>query len=153
MGFTPKGITLAPNSQRICGAHLYADPLAQSTTIFKFLKFKFFGKLFLTASVYLPNTSSILFTRPTNEGPTRSILSNSNLSISFSTRSDNLKPSGPKNLIPLSSKLLCDAEIITPRSALIDLVNIPTAGVGIGPKRNTSIPIDVKPDVRAVSNI
>ena len=153
MGSTPKGITLAPNSQRICGAHLYAEPLAQSTTIFKFLKFKFFGKLFLTASVYLPNTSSILFTRPTNEGPTRSILSNNNLSISFSTRSDNLKPSGPKNLIPLSSKLLCDAEIITPRSALIDLVNIPTAGVGIGPKRNTSIPIDVKPDVRAVSNM
>src|SRR5258708_21547377 len=43
--------------------------------------------------------------------------SSSNCSICFSTSSDNLKPCGPNSLMPLSSNRLCEAEIITPRSA------------------------------------
>jgi hypothetical protein len=53
--------------------------------------------------------------------------------------------------MPLSSKELWDAEIITPRSALSERVSIATAGVGIGPRRNTSMPTAVKPDIRADS--
>jgi hypothetical protein len=46
---------------------------------------------------------------------------------------------------------LCEAEIITPRSARIDRVNMATAGVGIGPSKSTSIPTEVKPATSAVS--
>ena len=35
----------------------------------------------------------------------------------------------------------------------IDLVRCATAGVGIGPTRNTSIPLDTNPLVRAVSSM
>ena len=37
-----------------------------------------------------------------------------------------------KNLMPLSSKGLCEAEIITPRSARSERVSIAIAGVGNG---------------------
>src|SRR5690625_1706150 len=63
-------------------------------------------------------------------------------SISSSCSSDNLKPSEPKNLIPLSSSGLCDAEIIIPTSAFITLVRYATPGVDITPNRITSVPID-----------
>jgi len=43
------------------------------------------------------------------------------------------------------------AEIITPRSARIDLVSIATAGVGIGPSSSTSMPTEVKPATIAYS--
>jgi len=56
-----------------------------------------------------------------------------------------------EELMPLSSKGLCEAEIITPRSARMERVSIPTAGVGIGPVSNTSIPTEVKPATSAVS--
>ena len=45
-----------------------------------------------------------------------------NSSISNCLSSDNLNPFGPKSLKPLSSYVLCDAVIITPRSALNALV-------------------------------
>ena len=72
-------------------------------------------------------------------------------SISFSTSSDSFWPSGPKNLMPLSSKGLCEAVIITPRSARRERVSMATAGVGSGPNWNTSMPTAVKPDTRALS--
>ncbi len=75
------------------------------------------------------------------------------VSISSSASSDSLKPSGPKNLIPLSSCGLCEAEIITPTSARMDLVRSPTAGVGTGPRRSTFMPVEVKPAVSAFSNM
>ena len=40
---------------------------------------------------------------------------------------------------------------MTPRSARMERVSIPTAGVGIGPVRSTSIPTEVKPATKAVS--
>ncbi len=55
--------------------------------------------------------------------------------------------------MPLSAKSLCEAEIITPRSARIDRVIIATAGVGSGPNRRTSMPTLVKPATRAGSII
>ena len=80
-----------------------------------------------------------------------SIGSSSSCSICFSTSSDSLKPCGPNSLMPLSSNRLCEAEIITPRSARIDLVSIATAGVGIGPSSSTSMPTEVKPATMAYS--
>ena len=72
-------------------------------------------------------------------------------SIWRSTSSESLKPSGPKSLMPLSSNGLCEAEIMTPRSARIERVSIATAGVGIGPSRSTSMPTEVKPACSADS--
>ena len=40
-----------------------------------------------------------------------------------------------------------------PAAAPIDLVKWATAGVGSGPTMNTSIPIETKPLVRAVSSM
>ena len=53
--------------------------------------------------------------------------------------------------MPLSSNGLCDAEIITPRSARIEGVSMATAGVGMGPSSITSMPTEVNPATRAVS--
>ena len=53
--------------------------------------------------------------------------------------------------MPLSSNGLCEAEIMTPRSARIERVSIATAGVGIGPSWSTSMPTEVKPAISAVS--
>ena len=53
--------------------------------------------------------------------------------------------------MPLSWKGLWEAEIMTPRSARNDRVSMATAGVGIGPSRNTSMPTAVNPDISANS--
>ncbi len=58
---------------------------------------------------------------------------------------------GANSLMPLSEKLLWEAEIITPRSARIERVIIATAGVGSGPNRRTSMPTEVKPATSAGS--
>ena len=74
-------------------------------------------------------------------------------SISASASSESLKPSGPKNLMPLSSAGLWLAEIMMPRSARMDGVKSPTAGVGTGPSSSTFMPVEVRPAVRAFSNM
>ncbi len=53
--------------------------------------------------------------------------------------------------MPLSAKGLWEAEIITPRSARSDRVSMATAGVGIGPNWNTSMPTAVNPETSAFS--
>ena len=53
--------------------------------------------------------------------------------------------------MPLSPKELCEAEIITPRSARMERVIMATAGVGSGPSSRTSMPTLVKPATRAGS--
>src|SRR5215471_9453515 len=73
------------------------------------------------------------------------------VSIWFSISSDSLYPSGPNSLMPLSSKGLWEAEIITPRSQRIERVSMAIAGVGIGPVWNTSMPTEVKPATNAVT--
>ena len=83
--------------------------------------------------------------RPINSGRASFGVAVSKASIDCSSSSLNLNPSGPNNLMPLSKNWLWLAEIITPRSARIDLVSIATAGVGIGPTMTTSMPTLVKP--------
>ena len=53
--------------------------------------------------------------------------------------------------MPLSSNWLCDAEIITPRSARRLRVSMAMAGVGNGPTRITSMPAPMKPATKAGS--
>ena len=74
-------------------------------------------------------------------------------SISASASSDSLKPSGPKNLMPLSAAGLWLAEIMIPTSARIERVRKPTAGVGTGPSSSTFMPVLVSPAVSAFSSI
>ena len=57
-----------------------------------------------------------------NSTRTTAPLSSISGSISASASSDNLNPSGPKNLMPLSIAGLWLAEIITPNSARIEWV-------------------------------
>ena len=89
-----------------------------------------------------------MFPGPASTGSAKAIAS-----ISASASSDSLKPSGPKNLIPLSSAGLWLAEIMMPRSARIDRVRNPTAGVGTGPSRRTFMPVLVSPAVSAFSSM
>ncbi len=55
--------------------------------------------------------------------------------------------------MPLSSKGLCEAEIMMPTSARMERVSMATAGVGIGPSSSTSMPTLVKPACMADSII
>ncbi len=55
--------------------------------------------------------------------------------------------------MPLSVAGLWLAEIITPRSARIERVISPTAGVGTGPSSSTFMPVEVSPAVSAFSNM
>ncbi len=55
--------------------------------------------------------------------------------------------------MPLSSEGLWLAEIMIPRSARIECVSRPTAGVGTGPSSSTFIPVEVSPAVSAVSSM
>ena len=90
---------------------------------------------------------------PIAEGSASAGSASSSASISSSAASESLKPSGPKNLMPLSWNGLCEAEIITPRSARIERASMPTAGVGTGPTRKTFMPTEVKPAVSAFSSM
>ena len=55
--------------------------------------------------------------------------------------------------MPLSSNGLCEADSMTPRSQRIERVRMATAGVGIGPTRITSMPMEMKPAVSADSSM
>ena len=74
-------------------------------------------------------------------------------SIARSTSSDSLLPDAEKNLIPLSSNALCEAEITIPACNLSARVRYATAGVGIGPDRSTSTPAADNPASNADSNM
>ena len=65
--------------------------------------------------------------------------------------SSNFPPPRENNLIPLSGIGLCDAEIITPRSAPDSATRCAIAGVGRTPTRKTSTPALVKPATTAAS--
>ena len=55
--------------------------------------------------------------------------------------------------MPLSGIALCDAEIITPRSAPSASTRYATAGVGSTPTRTASAPADASPATTAASSI
>ena len=68
-----------------------------------------------------------------------------------SVPSVSLRPPRVKNLIPLSGIGLCDAEIITPRSAPRSPTRNATAGVGRTPTRIASAPAEVSPATTAAT--
>ena len=63
-GLTPIETTFAPSDFSNCGPDLYPAPLAQSITIFKPFKLKFFGKFFLRILRYFSFPFSSLLTLP-----------------------------------------------------------------------------------------
>src|SRR5882757_3388450 len=73
--------------------------------------------------------------------------------MASSTVSGSLCPPSANNLMPLSGIGLCDAEIITPRSAPNSPTRYATAGVGSTPARSTSAPAEASPAVTAASSI
>ena len=99
--------------------------------------------------------SSNLLTLPKEPGFDKFllILVSIKYSIFFSILSDSFRPSGPNNFNPLSLYRLCDAVIIIPKLALIFFVIIARPFVGKGPRVNTSIPADAKPDTKAGSKV
>ena len=78
---------------------------------------------------------------------------NTSSSIFASKSSGSLKPLAAKNLMPLSWKGLCEAEMTTPASARRLRVRNAMPGVGIGPTSSTSTPIEQMPEAMAVSSM
>src|SRR2546430_925733 len=74
-------------------------------------------------------------------------------SISSSSTSGSLCPPAAKSLIPLSGMGLCEAEIITPRSAPRSPTRCAMAGVGSTPTCITSAPAEVSPAHTAACSI
>ena len=74
-------------------------------------------------------------------------------SISSSSSSGSLKPVRSKNLMPLSWYGLWLALMTTPASARIDWVMKAIPGVGSGPQRSTSTPMEQMPAAMAVSSM
>ncbi len=146
--------TCAPSSDSTLGATLYVAPLAQSTTIFMPSNIIPLGIEVLTNSMYRPTASSIRNALPTlcAVGLMSSISPDAmRFSIRSSISSGSLNPVLEKNLMPLSSYGLWDAEMTTPASALRLRVMSATAGVGIGPTSRTSTPIEQIPATSADS--
>ena len=147
-------ITCAPKVRKITGAIRLFAPLEQSMTTFK--PFSLVGALAMMWSMYSLSISPSLITRPTEEPRGFLLLSCSAAtiaSISSSTASGSLCPVCEKNLMPLSSNGLCEAEITAPALACSLLVKYETAGVGITPKRCASPPAEQMPAARAASSI
>src|SRR6266508_3104652 len=86
--------------------------------------------------------------RPAGRGPESSVTMSS---ISFSTSSASLYPEAPKNLMPLYSEGLCEAEMTAPASAPRSVVRKATDGVVHTPSRTASPPAEQMPEVRAAS--
>ena len=74
-------------------------------------------------------------------------------SISASASSASLKPSVAKILMPLSAYGLWLALMTTPASTRMLEVRWATAGVGMGPQRITSPPMEQTPAAMAVSSM
>ena len=156
LGETPIVITSAPSSEKTCGAIRYAAPLAQSTTMRNPSRERCAGKVLFRYTMYRPVASSIRCAFPIcGDGGRFSLRCSPYISPSIrdSTSSGSLKPSRPKNLIPLSWYGLWEAEMTTPASARIEWVRNAIPGVGIGPTSRTSPPIAQIPAASAVSNM
>ena len=125
--------TSAPALRYASGATKDDAPLAQSTTIFKPLSGVSTdeSKCLRYRSVAL----SSLIARPTFLPVGRSQSSPIRASIRASIASSNLPPPRANNLIPLSGIGLCEALIITPRSAFDSATRCAIAGVGNTPTR------------------
>ncbi len=76
-----------------------------------------------------------------------------NASISSSRASGSLNPFPSKNLIPLNSTGLWEADITTPASTLYFFVRYAIAGVGITPTYTTLAPTEQAPAIKAFASI
>jgi hypothetical protein len=106
--------------------------------------------------MYRPTASSIRKAFPTCSAVGRWVSISSektSASIRVSNSSGSLKPSREKNLMPLSSNGLWEAEMTTPASARRDRVIKAIPGVGSGPTSSTSPPMEQMPEVRALSSM
>ena len=136
--FQPSGAceiatTVAPARASASGATYDAAPFAQSTTIFS--PSKRVATDVIKCSMYFSFAPSSLIARPTPRPVGRSHGSPMRASISASIESSSLPPPRANNLIPLSGIALCEAEIITPRSAFVAATRYEIAGVGRTPTR------------------
>src|SRR3990172_9675320 len=155
-GWSEREMTSAPSSMRMRGAILYAAPLAESTTTRRPEQSMPRGIEDFTNSLYLPMASSMRYALPISAAVGRmASISPENITVSIfaSISSGSLNPSRPKNLMPLSSYELWDADMTTPASARRLLVRNAIPGVGHGPTKNTSTPMEQMPEVRALSII
>ena len=137
---------LIPNDVNIFSATLYVAPLSVSKPIIKpslFILSIFVSKFFLKKYTYSSIKSSQFSYTPilSLTAVSSSILPDSiTSSISSSKLSGIFIPLLLKNLIPLNSNVLCEADITTLASAFNFLVKYATAGVGITPNNFTFAP-------------
>ena len=85
--------------------------------------------------MYFSRALASSITRPTWAPVGRCHGSPIRASIAASSESANFSPPRANNLIPLSGAGLCDAEIMTPRSAPLSATKYAIAGVGNTPTR------------------
>jgi hypothetical protein len=97
------------------------------------------------------SASGTSVTRPTMSAIGRCHGSRRRTPMASSSSSSSLWPPRARNLMPLSGIGLCDAEIMTARSASSSPVRCATAGVGMTPRRCTSTPADASPAITAAS--
>jgi hypothetical protein len=91
-------------------------------------------------------------TRPSVARPGQAFLRPSSIMLRSAARLvRQLVAVGAEQLDAVVGEGLCEAEIITPRSARIERVSMATPGVGSGPNRRTSMPTEVKPATSAGS--
>src|SRR3954451_13794415 len=141
-GASPIECTSAPHFSKACGARPEYAPFAQSTTIRS--PFRSLPKRSRMCWRYESVATSIrsIFPWSMPGEATRSS------SICSSDASESLWPWESKNLTPLYSGGLCDAEITTPRSS----ASRATAGVGRTPPRIASPPTETTPRAKASSS-
>ena len=139
------GRTSAPSLRRTSGAARYAAPFAQSTTIRIPARGAWTAAVTCVRYRSRPSGTSPTVPRLRSPGPSRRY----SASISSSVSSGSLKPEAPKNLMPLSSAGLCEAEMTTPALAPRSVVMKATAGVGTTPARTALAPAARIPSTRA----
>ena len=146
--------TSAPSSSSAFLAVTEEAPFAQSIAIF--IPSKTVSQVVSANLIYLSTKESSIVICPIFLPIGDSIFSELSRiidSILFSISSLSLYPEPLKYLIPLCSKGLCDADIITPASKPSLLTRWAIAGVGITPARTASAPTLHIPATKADSKI
>ena len=148
-GSLPITITSAPASEKTSGETPAAAPFAQSSTTFS--PSRRCGSVSMRCTTYRSSASANRRMRPTPAPVGASGGRCIALSIRSSTSSGSFVPPDAKILIPLSGAGLCDAEIITPKSAPMSATRNAAAGVGMTPASYTSTPEAASPAATAAA--
>ena len=152
-GCVPIVRTSAPRSENRRGASLYVAPCAQSTTSRSPVSDICSGTAARQNARYRCGASFMRTARPSRSGATVENGSSSSRSMSLSSSSESFSPCDEKNLMPLSSCGLWEAEITIPALAPTARVSCATAGVGIGPSSRTRAPAAISPASSADSSM